>query len=142
MGPLLASLACALVLAASGCGRSTEEGGGESYALMQMNLCLSGFADCYDPAVVGEAVSRVREVRPDAITLNETCGRDVARIARRTGYHVRFTRVIYAGELLRCARPGGRGLFGNAVLTRAAIRRTSSVTSRDSPGPSGAAGSA
>ena len=28
-----------------------------------------------------------------AVTLNETCRRDVARIARRTGYHLRFSKV-------------------------------------------------
>jgi endonuclease/exonuclease/phosphatase family metal-dependent hydrolase len=32
--------------------------------------------------------------------------------------------VIYRGERLRCVRPGGRGLFGDAVLTKAAIGRT------------------
>jgi hypothetical protein len=45
--------------------------------------------------------------------------------ARRTGYHLRFSRVIYRGERLRCVRPGGRGLFGEAVLT-AAIESTDS----------------
>jgi endonuclease/exonuclease/phosphatase family metal-dependent hydrolase len=92
---------------------------------MQMNLCLSGRAGCYGkvayPAGVQEAVARIREVRPDAVTLNEVCRGDVARIARRTGYHLRFTRVIYGGRKLRCVRPGGRGLFGAAVLTEAAI---------------------
>jgi endonuclease/exonuclease/phosphatase family metal-dependent hydrolase len=32
--------------------------------------------------------------------------------------------VIYRGERLRCGRPGGRGLFGDAVLTEAAIEST------------------
>ena len=97
---------------------------------MQMNLCLSGLAGCYGktayPAVMEEAVARIREARPDAVTLNETCRGDVARIARRTGYHLRFTRVIYGGERLRCVRPGGRGLFGDAVLTEAAIESAES----------------
>ena len=97
---------------------------------MQMNLCLSGLAGCYDrtayPAVVEETVARIREARPDAVTLNEACGSDAGRIARRTGYHLRFSRVIYLGERLRCIRPGGRGLFGDAVLTEAAIEGTDS----------------
>jgi len=92
---------------------------------MQMNLCLSGLAGCYGkaayPAVVEEAVARIREADPDAITFNEACRDDIARIARRTGYHPRFSRVIYRGELLHCVRPGGRGLFGDAVLTDAAV---------------------
>jgi endonuclease/exonuclease/phosphatase family metal-dependent hydrolase len=142
---LLAAAGCALVLALTGCSGSSETNGavarepstsvrpraavsppaGSRYTLMQMNLCLSGLGGCYGktayPAVVEEAVARIREVRPDAVTLNEGCRSDVARIARRTGYHLRFSRVIYGGELLRCVRPGGRGLFGDAVLTEAAI---------------------
>ena len=101
---------------------------GSTYTLMQMNLCLSGLAGCYGkvayPAVVDEAVARIRDARPDAVTFNEACRSDVARIARRTGYHVRFSRVIYLGKPLRCVQPGGRGLFGDAVLTEAAIEST------------------
>jgi len=108
---------------------------------MQMNLCLSGLADCYGkaayPAVVEEAVARIREVRPDAVTFNEACRTDVARIARRTGYHLRFSRVIYRGEHLRCVRPGGRGLLGEAVLTKAAITAKTSRHKRASSGAGG-----
>jgi endonuclease/exonuclease/phosphatase family metal-dependent hydrolase len=101
-----------------------------TFVLMQMNVCLSGMSGCYDgvsyPAGVLDVVARIRLARPDAVTLNEACRADAVRIARRTGYHVRFVRVIYAGERLPCVDPGGRGLFGNAVLTRAAV--TSSRT--------------
>src|SRR5919109_3474649 len=145
---LLAAMDCALVLALSGCGQSSGTSGararepstsvaapaavppaaGSTYTLLQMNLCLSGLAGCYGkaayPAVVEEAVARIREAQPDAITFNEACRGDVARIARRTGYHVRFSRVIYRGARLRCVQPGGRGLFGDAVLTEAAIEST------------------
>src|SRR5215213_5684536 len=113
---------CALVLALAGCGGSVgmaarvPQGGGSPYTLMQMNLCLSGLAGCYGkaayPAVVEEALRLIRARRPDAVTFNEACQGDVARIARRTGYHLRFSRVVYGGELLRCVTPGGRGLFG------------------------------
>jgi endonuclease/exonuclease/phosphatase family metal-dependent hydrolase len=122
--PLLAVVGCALVLAS--CGPSTSS----TFTLMQMNVCLSGLAGCYGkaayPAVVEEAVAAIREAGPDAVTVNEACRSDVARIARRTGYHLRFSRVIYHGERLRCIRPGGRGLFGDAVLTEAAIVSTDS----------------
>jgi hypothetical protein len=145
---LLAAAGCALVLALTGCGGSSGTSGaaarepsssvgspaavsppgGSTYTLMQMNLCLSGLAGCYGkaayPAVVEEAVARIREAHPDAVTFNEACRSDAARIARRTGYHLRFSRVIYLGERLRCVRPGGRGLFGDAVLTEAAIEST------------------
>jgi endonuclease/exonuclease/phosphatase family metal-dependent hydrolase len=113
----------------AGCDGSSRAHGaaaGSTYTLMQMNLCLSGLAGCYGkvayPAVVKEAVARIREARPDAVTFNEACRGDVKRIARRTGYHVRFSRVIYLGERLHCVRPGGRGLFGDAVLTRATVK--------------------
>lgn len=145
---LLAAVGCALVLALTGCSRSSGTGGalargpstsvgpptavppraGSTYTLMQMNLCLSGLAGCYGkaayPAVVEEAVARIREAHPDAVTFNEACRSDVALIARRTGYHLRFSRVIYLGEPLHCVQPGGRGLFGDAVLTEAAIEST------------------
>jgi endonuclease/exonuclease/phosphatase family metal-dependent hydrolase len=97
---------------------------------MQWNLCLSGLGGCYGktayPAVLDEAMARIRDAHPQAVTFSEACGRDAARIARRTGYHLRFSRVIYLGEPLRCVRPGGRGLFGDAVLTKAAIKSSES----------------
>jgi endonuclease/exonuclease/phosphatase family metal-dependent hydrolase len=108
--------------------RAAPPGSGSTFTLMQMNMCLSGLAGCYAevayPAAVQEAVRRVSEAHPDAVTLNEACRRDVASIASRTGYHVRFSRVLYRGKRLRCSRPGDRGLFGDAVLTKAAIERT------------------
>jgi len=106
---------------------------------MQMNLCLSGLAGCYRkvkyPAVVAEAVARIRAARPDAVTFNEACSGDVARIARRTGYQVRFSAVIYYGKLLPCVRPRGRGLFGDAVLVRAAVESSENHAFRAQAGP-------
>ena len=130
---LHAVVACALVLPLCGCGGSSgtsaapalepstsartpaavPPAAGSTYTLMQMNLCLSGLA-----------VARIREAHPEAVTFNEACRGDIARIARRTGYHLRFSRVFYRGERLQCVRPGGRGLFGNAVLTKAAVEST------------------
>lgn len=124
---------CALVLALSGCGTSTAQD--PTYTLMQMNLCLSGLAGCYDPAAVDEAVDGIRTTRPDAVTFSEACRRDVTRIARLTGYHVRFSRVLYRDARLRCVNPGGRGLFGNAVLTKAAIESTESHDFEAQAGP-------
>jgi endonuclease/exonuclease/phosphatase family metal-dependent hydrolase len=106
---------------------------------MQMNLCLSGLAACYArvryPAGVKDAVVRIRGAHPDAVTVNEGCSGDVARIARKTGYHARFSRVIYRGRPLACIRPGGRGLFGDAVLARAVIVRTDSHAFAAQAGP-------
>jgi endonuclease/exonuclease/phosphatase family metal-dependent hydrolase len=109
---------------------SARQRPGPPYSLMQMNLCLSGLASCYAkvayPGVVKEAVARIRAMRPDAVTFNEACGGDVARIARQTGYHLRFSTVIYFGRPFPCIDPGGRGVFGDAVLTRAPIVGTAS----------------
>jgi endonuclease/exonuclease/phosphatase family protein len=128
---LVLAVGCAVVLALTGCGGSSDTHAaapGSRFSLMQMNLCLSGLAGCYGkvgyPAGVDEAVARIRGERPDAVTINEACGRDVALIARRSGYRMRFSRVVYLGRPLRCVRPDGRGLFGDAVLTRAAIEST------------------
>jgi endonuclease/exonuclease/phosphatase family metal-dependent hydrolase len=142
---LVAAVGCALVLALTGWSRLTETTGPpaqklsgsadrplslppaalNSFTLMQMNACLSGMAGCYDasayPAPLHEAVALIRAARPDAVTLNEACRRDAVRIARRTGYHLRFSTVIYGGERLRCVNPDGRGLFGDAALTRAPV---------------------
>jgi endonuclease/exonuclease/phosphatase family metal-dependent hydrolase len=126
----LAVTACALAIALAGCGRPAARSaapspGGATFTLMQMNLCLSGLADCYSrvayPAAVDEAAALIRAAHPDAVTVSEACRGDVARIARRTGYHLRFSTVIYGGRPFGCVRPGGRGFFGDAVLTKAAI---------------------
>jgi len=99
------------------------------FSLLQMNLCLSGLASClHYPQVLDEAVSLIRARRPSAVTLNEVCQRDVVHIAARTGYRHRFTTVPYQGRPLPCSSPSGRGVFGNAVLTRDAV--TASVDGR------------
>jgi hypothetical protein len=136
---------CGLALAIAGCAGFSGTAGprrparGSGYTLMEMNLCLSGVAACYPkvryPAVLAEAVSRIRAVRPDAITFTEACSGDVALIARRTGYHLRFSKVIYDGRPLSCIRPGGRGLFGDAVLARAAILGAASQPFQAQAGP-------
>ena len=143
----LVAAGCGLVLALGGCaglsGTAASAPGqpphGSAYTLMDMNLCLSGLAPCYAkvryPAVVQEAISRIRAAHPDAVTFTEACSGDVALIARRTGYNVRFSKVIYDGKPLPCIRPGGRGLFGDAVLSRASILSTASQPFEAQAGP-------
>jgi endonuclease/exonuclease/phosphatase family metal-dependent hydrolase len=136
----------ALVLVLTGCSGSpgaaataASAATGSPYTLLQMNLCLSGVAECYRkveyPGVVEEAIARIRAARPDAVTFNEACGGDVAQIARRTGYHMRFSAVIYSGKLLPCIKPSGRGLFGDAVLVRAAIKGSENHAFKAQAGP-------
>jgi endonuclease/exonuclease/phosphatase family metal-dependent hydrolase len=106
---------------------------------MQMNLCLSGVASCYRkvdyPVGVRDAAARIGDAHPDAVTLNEVCRGDVALIAHATGYHWRFSRVIYNGRPLPCLAPRGRGLFGDGVLTRADIEGTASHAFKAQVGP-------
>ncbi|WP_114560578.1 endonuclease/exonuclease/phosphatase family protein [Desertihabitans aurantiacus] len=104
---------------------SAEERRPGQVTVLQMNLCLSGLAGCFGgteyPKVVDEAVERLRENRADAATFNEACSGDVAEIGRRAGYHVAFATVIYNGAPLPCRNPEGRGVFGNAVLSKTPI---------------------
>ena len=142
--PLLAAVGLGLVLAVAGCSRSSRTAAagpppGSMYTLIQMNLCLSGLAGCYRkveyPAGIAEAVTRIREAHPDAVTINEACRSDVALIAQRTGYHLRFSRVIYHDKPFPCVHPGDRGLFGDAVLTKASIEITESQAFKTQAGP-------
>jgi endonuclease/exonuclease/phosphatase family metal-dependent hydrolase len=145
MRVLLVAAGIALIMLASGCHQPPAPAAaqpgppGSRYTLMQMNLCLSGLAGCYGkvryPAVVREAESRIREAGPNAVTFNEACRGDIAQIARQTGYRMRFANVIYRGSPLPCVRPGGRGLFGDAVLTKAAIANSRSEAFRAQAGP-------
>ncbi len=142
---LAASAGCALVLALTGCNRSAGTAravparAGSTYTLMVMNLCLSGVAGCYRkvdyPAGVEEAVARIHQVHPDAVTANEVCSGDAAGIAEQTGYRLSFSRVIYNGKPLLCVHPGNRGLFGDAVLTRAVIQSAESLPFQAQAGP-------
>jgi endonuclease/exonuclease/phosphatase family metal-dependent hydrolase len=95
------------------------------YSLLHMNVCSSGYAGCYPkteyPKIVDEVVARVEANDVNAVTLNEACSGDVAEVAALTGYHYRFATVIYRGAPLACKSPEGRGVFGNAVLTKEAI---------------------
>ncbi|GAA5113427.1 hypothetical protein GCM10023339_17790 [Alloalcanivorax gelatiniphagus] len=98
---------------------------GAPHTMLQMNLCLSGVAGCFGrtayPAVVDEAVDTIVEQDAEAVSLNEACSGDAAEIAERTGYDLRFAPVIYRGAELPCVKPEGRGVFGNAVLTKERI---------------------
>ncbi|MGW4114629.1 endonuclease/exonuclease/phosphatase family protein [Actinosynnema sp. NPDC004786] len=130
--PLTALLGCLLVAfllspaAAAAGSAETRSPARPPYSLLHMNVCASGYAGCYAgteyPKIVDEVVARIEANDVNAVTLNEACSGDVAEIAARTGYHHRFATVIYRGAPLACKSPEGRGVFGNAVLTKEAIR--------------------
>ena len=96
------------------------------YELVQLNLCLSGVADCAPrtayPAVLQEAEALLRAEQPAAVTVAEGCSGDVEALARATGYAAAFSVVRVGGAPLECTSPGGRGVFGGAVLVRGEAR--------------------
>jgi len=53
--------------------------------VLQMNLCNSGWAGCYTGRAVAEAAIVIAAERPDVVTLNEICRRDVDTLARAVG---------------------------------------------------------
>jgi endonuclease/exonuclease/phosphatase family metal-dependent hydrolase len=112
----------AVVVPTSAVPLSLEDSAGTPYSVLQMNLCLSGQADCYPgtafPSILDEATAQILDNDPTAVTLNEACSGDAATIARRTGYRMRFATVLVNGAPLPCVNPGHRGRFGNAVLTK------------------------
>ena len=96
------------------------------YTVVQMNLCLSGRAGCFArthyPAVVDEAVRQIRRYDADAVTLAEVCSGDVRTLADEVGYAARFAPVNAGSGLpIPCRTPGGRGVYGIAVLSRAPV---------------------
>jgi endonuclease/exonuclease/phosphatase family metal-dependent hydrolase len=96
-----------------------------STVVLQMNLCLSGQAGCYEradhAAVLDEAAAQIDGHQPAAVTINEACRGDTSELARRTGYSMSFAAVDYGGAPLPCIEPRRRGVFGIAVLTRDGI---------------------
>jgi endonuclease/exonuclease/phosphatase family metal-dependent hydrolase len=125
LATLLVLVPLALVFVPAGLAHPTHPAEGHSYTVLQMNLCLSGRAHCFHdthyPMGVHEAIQRITDNHPDAVTVDEVCSRDVADMASVSGYHVRFSPVRYVDSVLACQDPGGRGDFGIAVLTRQRI---------------------
>lgn len=88
--------------------------------ILQMNLCASGFADCYTGESVRKAASVIRREAPDLVTLNEVCQDDVSTLERALAAETNGV-VVSAfqaaadrrtGRSLRCrdGRPYGIGL--------------------------------
>ncbi|MFG2002736.1 hypothetical protein ACGFNU_26610 [Spirillospora sp. NPDC048911] len=96
-----------------------------SRRIMQMNLCNGGYSRCYRGGrAVTSAIAAVTRWKPWAVTLNEICAKDVARIARAGGFGARYTHFPTQrpnGDYVRCKN--GQ-TFGNAVMTKAAAPHT------------------
>lgn len=124
-------LAAVVVLSPAAAAPAARTAGSLSnaYTVVQMNLCLSGHASCYTRAshrsALDEATDHLLDHDADAVTLNEVCSGDAARLARRAGYDLRFAEVLYRGTPIACIDPAGRGVFGLAVLTKDEITASS-----------------
>ena len=55
---------------------------GRSWRVLQFNLCDSGIASCYSGRSVRAAATVIREWRPDVVTVNEVCRKDVSELGR------------------------------------------------------------
>lgn len=74
--------------------------------VLQLNLCSSGIADCYTGRATAEAAAVVRAERPDLVTLNEVCQRDVTTLERALADVVPDGAVASAFQAARDARTG------------------------------------
>lgn len=89
--------------------------------VLQLNLCNSGIAACYDGGrSVDEAAAVIRAESPDLVTLNEICEEDVTALAKAlaaggVGSAFQAARDRDTGEAYRC-RNGQR--FGNGIVSR------------------------
>lgn len=65
--------------------------------ILQLNLCNSGVAKCYDGgASVPEGASVIRSTAPDVVTLNEICEPDVAQLASALSAAYAGSTVVWA----------------------------------------------
>ncbi|PKW13392.1 endonuclease/exonuclease/phosphatase family protein [Saccharopolyspora spinosa] len=88
------------------------------FDVLQLNLCNSGFADCYSAGkAVNSAIALIQQRQPDVVTLNEICAQDITRMTRETGYLWEFTPVgdKSTGGPYTCK--DWRGDYGIAILT-------------------------
>jgi hypothetical protein len=80
-----------------------------SYSVLQMNICNSGFADCYSGRATERSGDLINARQPSVATVNEICFSDLAPIQTKTGYAGVFTQ---SGSQ-KC-RNGSA--YGNALL--------------------------
>lgn len=87
-----------------------------SFDVLQLNLCNSGVADCYQGGeAVDSGIAAIQQRRPDVVTLNEVCASDITRMAREIGYLPSFTPVGNGSGPYPCT--DGRGDYGIAILS-------------------------
>lgn len=101
---LLAGVCCAAASLAGSPGHAPQRD--RPLTVLQMNLCNSGAAGCFTGRAVAQAASVIRAERPDVVTLNEICDRDVEELARTLTAIHRGGTVLTAFEPAFSARTG------------------------------------
>lgn len=112
--PLVGLLLLGAVLAPLGAPPAAADA---SFDVLQLNLCNSGLADCYDGGQsIPEGVEVINRLGPSVVTINEVCRDDITRMANDTGYRGEFTpaRDSSSGSAYQCAN--GQD-YGIGVLT-------------------------
>ncbi|MFC5056257.1 endonuclease/exonuclease/phosphatase family protein [Saccharothrix xinjiangensis] len=95
-----------------------------AFKVLQMNLCNSGVAGCYqDGRAVDEAVAMIRGRLPDVVSVNEVCTSDLPGLTAATGPAARhlfaFARNRSTGADYQCT--AGRGAYGSAVIVKEGV---------------------
>jgi hypothetical protein len=123
-------IAAALAACLLGCVacRSGTPPAARTFTVLQLNLCDSGQAGCYaGGAAIPEAAGVIRDTRPDVVTLNEICRRDLAALAPAldAAAYTAFQSVYDpAGAPYRCVNGDD---FGIGVIARIPAGATPSV---------------
>jgi hypothetical protein len=89
-----------------------------SFDVLQLNLCNSGFADCYASGKsVDSAINAIKTKRPGVVTINEVCAQDITRMAQETTYRWAFAAAGNKGSGGPYQCSDGRGDYGIAILS-------------------------
>ena len=94
------------------------------FKVLQMNLCNSGIAGCYQNGLaVGEAVTMIRNRQPDVVSVNEVCLSDLPSLTAAVGataqYRFAFVRNRSTGSDYQCT--AGRGAYGSGIIVKEGI---------------------
>ncbi len=90
-----------------------------SFDVLQLNLCGSGQPGCGAGAEKSarSAIAVIKDKRPDVVTLNGVCARDITNLSMATSYRWAFEPASQQGGGAPYQCPDGRGDFGVALLT-------------------------
>lgn len=133
-------LATCLTMAGPAWAGSTAPSGTRAapLAVLQMNLCNSGFAGCYSGRSVTAAAAVIRSEAPDLVTLNEVCRDDVAALERAladvhgggatsSAFQPAFDRSTGGAFRCRNGQPYGIGLVTRRSPSAVGLTSTSGI---------------